>query len=92
MALVSFAFSLVDEEVFKFNRDLCFGGFFFSPGWCDTESCSTLGWCSGVGMAVWGVKQRISEGLKVAVPQVRGFVPHLPSELGADLELGFHLS
>lgn len=29
MALVSFAFSLVDEEVFKFNRDLCFGGFFF---------------------------------------------------------------
>lgn len=55
----------------------------FFHGWGDTESCSTLGLCSGVG---------ISEDLKVAVPQVRGFVPLLPSELGAALELGFHLS
>lgn len=29
-ALVSFASSLMDEEIFKFNRDLCFGGFFMA--------------------------------------------------------------
>lgn len=45
----------------------------------------------------WGGDQRVgvewsSESLKVAVPQVRGLVPLLPSQLGTDWELGFHLS
>lgn len=66
MTLVGFAFSLVAEEVFKFNRDLCFGVFFH--GWGGTESCSTLGSCSGLGISAWGVVSEYWKGFGATSP------------------------
>lgn len=48
-ALVSFAFSLADEEIFKFNRDLCFGGVFSMSGVTQRAAAPwvcVLGWGS----------------------------------------------
>lgn len=76
-------------SILRLKRFLNFVLWCFFHGWGGTESCSTLGSCSGLGISAWGL---ISEYWKVAVPQGRGLVPLLPSELRNEQELGFHLS